>query len=365
MFRDLLLPAAAALEQPAIPQHDASTTTEYLESGCYDHLDDPSFFRAMTHDLQPDTQTTAFLNQQLGLGAPAMAMAMQGWTDQNGYYWGQGPVHWQASASAAAAAEAPAVHAAPYLAADLPDAPPPADPPNPPAGRRPRGRPRGSTAAKSRSRAKPKLATMAAEATPEPCHEQPMSTEQPAGAASTALADAGEEEEAVGGTSGAQGAQQQEEEEEEEDEAVEYADTNLPGVRFQPTDEEIIGYLRRKYHGRRMPADIVRDFNVFQDHPSTVKENFGDSIDGAWYVFSPRDRRYSRGKRPARSVYKGDHKIGYWKSNTGEESIIVRGKVIGSVNNLTFALGQQPHGEPTPWKIREYRIPDFQRKILL
>jgi hypothetical protein len=57
-------------------------------------------------------------------------------------------------------------------------------------------------------------------------------------------------------------------------EVVEYADTSLPGVRFKPTDEEMIDYLRWKYLGRSMPVDFIKEFNVFEYHPSTIECNF-------------------------------------------------------------------------------------------
>ncbi|PNT74665.1 hypothetical protein BRADI_1g20063v3 [Brachypodium distachyon] len=234
-------------------------------------------------------------------------------------------------------------------------------------GRR-RGRPRGSTkpmlANKAAAKPKPKHAKSArqipAAPTPEPDQEQPT-TEQPVASATTPTV-AGEEEEeaeeAVGTSS--EGAEQEKGEDEEE---VEYAATDLPGVRFHPTDTELIGYLRRKYGGRRMPADIVKDFNVFQHHPSTVQEICGDSIDGSWYVFTPRNRKYEDGSRPDRSVIcEGNNKIGYWKSNVKETDITVGGKVIGKTNALTFALGNQPKGELTRWRMKEYRIPDNRRK---
>jgi hypothetical protein len=50
-----------------------------------------------------------------------------------------------------------------------------------------------------------------------------------------------------------------------------YADTAVPGVRFCPNNEEVIGFLRLKYLGRKMPVDFFHDFNVYQAHPETVQ----------------------------------------------------------------------------------------------
>ena len=85
-------------------------------------------------------------------------------------------------------------------------------------------------------------------------------------------------------------------------------------------------------------------------------EELGDSINGSWYVFSPRQRKYPNGSRPTRSV----GNVGYWKSNGLEASVVVNSIEIGKVNSLTFMLGHQPKGDKTTWKLTEYRIQEYQ-----
>ncbi|KAL6894323.1 hypothetical protein ACP4OV_008421 [Aristida adscensionis] len=136
-----------------------------------------------------------------------------------------------------------------------------------------------------------------------------------------------------------------------------YMDPRIPGVRFRPTDQEIIVFLRMKYLGRRIPVDFIKSFNVYQAHPETVQDTCGGSVDGCWYVFSSRNRRYPNGVRPARTV--GD--VGFWKSNTKEAEVRGgRGEVMGKVTALTFELGHQPDGMQTAWKMKEYCIPEKQ-----
>lgn len=82
-------------------------------------------------------------------------------------------------------------------------------------------------------------------------------------------------------------------------------------------------------------------------------------MDGAWYVFSPRSRYKERGVRPARGIK--TTAVGYWKSNSAEADVVDDdGEVIGRVNSLTLALGHQPRGKATHWRMKEYRIPQFQ-----
>ncbi|KAM3261544.1 hypothetical protein ACQJBY_052302 [Aegilops geniculata] len=216
----------------------------------------------------------------------------------------------------------------------LPDAPPPpAVETTKPAGGRRRGRPRGSTA---KSKPKSKVANTTAAA---------GRRQQEAATASAIIA----RQETVGAGSA---------EVEEEQKVVEYADTNIPGVRFKPTDAEIIWYLERKYHGHPLPVNFIQEFDVFEDHPDTVQEKYGESQEGVWYVFSSRDRKYKNGTRPVRSV----GTVGFWKSSGKEEDVLDKNNVkIGRVNALTFKLGHQPKGTSTPWRLKEYRMEKYQK----
>ncbi|KAE8788831.1 hypothetical protein D1007_37106 [Hordeum vulgare] len=222
----------------------------------------------------------------------------------------------------------------------LPEAPPPpAAEPAKPAGPRRRGRPRGSTA---KSKSKSKVANTAAAA---------GRRQQEAATASAIIVR--QDTETVGAGSA-------EEEKEEEQEVVEYADTNIPGVRFVPTDVEIIWYLRRKYRGQKMPVDFIQEFDVFEDHPDKIQEKYGKGQEGVWYVFSSRNRRYKNGTRPGRSV----GKVGFWKSTSIEKDVKDENNnnaKIGRTNELTFMLGHQPKGTSTPWRIKEYRMEEYQK----
>ncbi|KAF8748267.1 hypothetical protein HU200_013012 [Digitaria exilis] len=141
-----------------------------------------------------------------------------------------------------------------------------------------------------------------------------------------------------------------------------YADTSAEGVRFQPTDEELIFYLRLKHAGMEMPVDFFKEFDVYGAYPEKSRDVCG-VVNGFWYAFSPRDRKYKNGARPARSVVDSDgRQLGYWKSNTKLAPVRRRadGVQIGTVESLTFHLGRQPHGAQTPWKMKEYAIPENQ-----
>ncbi|CAN6308776.1 unnamed protein product [Urochloa humidicola] len=144
-----------------------------------------------------------------------------------------------------------------------------------------------------------------------------------------------------------------------------YADTSVSGVRFQPTDQELIFYLRLKHAGREMPVEFFKEFDVYQATPATSRAVCGE-VDGFWYAFSPRLRKYKNGERPARGVVEaaGGGQVGYWKSNTKVAHVHAGANkddaLIGNVTSLTFHLGRQPKGTQTPWKMKEYAIPENQ-----
>lgn len=50
-----------------------------------------------------------------------------------------------------------------------------------------------------------------------------------------------------------------------------YADTSAVGARFHPTGWELIFYLQRKYARQQLPVDFIKEFDVYQAHPETIK----------------------------------------------------------------------------------------------
>ncbi|XP_044402309.1 proline-rich receptor-like protein kinase PERK14 [Triticum aestivum] len=179
---------------PALGNNDAMNASLFGDYFNASSPPPPSSATPLAPSVQPAMQVPHYIQQ-------LPAMATMGETQY--YYPGAAPEH-----------------------AVLPEAPPPpAVQSAKPAGGRRRGRPRGSTA---KSKSKSKVANTAAAA---------GRRQQEAATASAIIA----RQETVGAGSA--------EVEEEEQKLVEYADTNIPGVRFKPTDAEIIWYLERKYHG--------------------------------------------------------------------------------------------------------------------
>ncbi|KAK6924674.1 NAC domain [Dillenia turbinata] len=98
-------------------------------------------------------------------------------------------------------------------------------------------------------------------------------------------------------------------------------DLNFPlGIRFCPTNEELISYLWMKINGEPLPPNKIIEANV--------------------YEFSPQ-------------ILIGD---GYWKASGSVRSIMERGREIGLKQSLVFYVGKSPSGIKTNWIMHEFRV---------
>ncbi|XBI19836.1 hypothetical protein VPH35_061265 [Triticum aestivum] len=153
-------------------------------------------------------------------------------------------------------------------------------------------------------------------------------------------------------------------------EAPLYPYLHVPGVRFVPTDQELIlFYLRSKLRGDPPPTSLVRDDDVYAEHPQILTTRLGPSVEDYWYVFTQRSRKYAKGGRPSRST--GD--TGRWKS-VGKNTPVTYGKekaTIGFRNSLAYEVFVYDDGgdskkkriEKTEWKMMEFVDVDSNRPV--
>ncbi|KAL5204480.1 hypothetical protein ABZP36_009351 [Zizania latifolia] len=111
---------------------------------------------------------------------------------------------------------------------------------------------------------------------------------------------------------------------------------HVPGVRFIPSDLELlVHYLEPKLRGddELLPTDKVRVCDVYSGHPKELTSSLGDGIEGYWYMFSPRNRKYRNGTRPSRNT----GGVGLWKAMSNNDEILDgNNQVIGYKRPLTY-----------------------------
>ncbi|KAJ3671369.1 hypothetical protein LUZ60_007448 [Juncus effusus] len=134
--------------------------------------------------------------------------------------------------------------------------------------------------------------------------------------------------------------------------------TNLPGYRFYPTEEELLGfYLQNKLENTH-PQDIERFIpvlDVYNHHPSDLPSLAGEANktdSEQWFFFCARQEKEAQGGKQKRTTFSG-----YWKA-TGSPSYVFssRNKIIGVKRTMVFYQGRAPNGAKTNWKMNEYKL---------
>ncbi|XP_062104756.1 putative NAC domain-containing protein 94 [Humulus lupulus] len=143
---------------------------------------------------------------------------------------------------------------------------------------------------------------------------------------------------------------------EEKTEMDKVDDVMLPGFRFHPTDEELVGfYLNRKVQQRPLPIELIKQVDIYKYDPWDLP-NLASTGEKEWYFYCPRDRKYRNSARPNRVTG-----AGFWKA-TGTDRPIYSSdgtKCIGLKKSLVFYRGRAAKGMKTDWMMHEFRLPSL------
>lgn len=56
-------------------------------------------------------------------------------------------------------------------------------------------------------------------------------------------------------------------------------DVMLPGFRFHPTDEELVGfYLKKKIQQRPLPIELIKQVDIYKYEPWDLPSEFSSSV---------------------------------------------------------------------------------------
>ncbi|URE19819.1 No apical meristem (NAM) protein [Musa troglodytarum] len=131
-------------------------------------------------------------------------------------------------------------------------------------------------------------------------------------------------------------------------------DVLLPGFRFRPTDEELVGfYLRRKVDKKRLSMEIIKEIDIYKYDPWDLpKASTGGDEE---YFFCLRGRKYRNSIRPNRVTGSG-----FWKATGIDRPIYSAGNsgdCIGLKKSLVYYRGSAGKGTKTEWMMHEFRLP--------
>ncbi|KAM1429853.1 hypothetical protein ACFX2I_045997 [Malus domestica] len=128
----------------------------------------------------------------------------------------------------------------------------------------------------------------------------------------------------------------------------------LPGFRFHPTDEELVGfYLKRKVEKRAIRMELIKQIDIYKYDPWDLPtSSVGDN---ECYFFCRRGRKYRNSIRPNRVTDSG-----FWKA-TGIDKPIYSVKdpleCTGLKKSLVYYRGSAGKGTKTDWMMNEFRLP--------
>ncbi|KZV41188.1 hypothetical protein F511_44275 [Dorcoceras hygrometricum] len=123
------------------------------------------------------------------------------------------------------------------------------------------------------------------------------------------------------------------------------------GMRFAPTEEQLICYLRKKIKNEPFEDVCICSVNFYKYNPWELTDMYPTLAKDEWYFFTSRKLKYPNGSRPNRAA--GD---GYWKATVADQKIQERQEVIGFKKTLVFYHGKAPNGKKTNWIMHEYTL---------
>ncbi|GMI67398.1 hypothetical protein HRI_000409100 [Hibiscus trionum] len=138
-------------------------------------------------------------------------------------------------------------------------------------------------------------------------------------------------------------------------------DVMLPGFRFHPTDEELVGfYLKKKIQQKSLPIELIKQLDIYKYEPWDLPK-LAASGEKEWYFYCPRDRKYRNSARPNRVT-----RAGFWKATGTDRPIHTSDgtQCIGLKKSLVFYRGRAAKGTKTDWMMHEFRLPSLSDKTL-
>ncbi|GMN20657.1 hypothetical protein TIFTF001_043139 [Ficus carica] len=129
------------------------------------------------------------------------------------------------------------------------------------------------------------------------------------------------------------------------------------GYRFLPSDEELItDYLVKKVLDQNLPADIVKEVDLYKYSPQELDQLYGARREKEMYFFTRTKPKYANGSRPNREAPGGT-----WRASTSKIPITGgNGRKIGDKMMLVYHKTEKK--QKTDWLMHEYTISSNSKK---
>lgn len=125
-----------------------------------------------------------------------------------------------------------------------------------------------------------------------------------------------------------------------------------PGLRFRPTDQELLlYYLKRKVVGKSYGDEYISELGVYRYNPcdlpllSPLKKS-----NAIWYFITPTNINHLIAQRSMRAANGG-----FWKVSGKDKFVKIGSRIIGYVKTLKFHITKQGN---TNWMMYEYTLDD-------
>ncbi|PPS11222.1 hypothetical protein GOBAR_AA09417 [Gossypium barbadense] len=146
------------------------------------------------------------------------------------------------------------------------------------------------------------------------------------------------------------------------DNKADHEDIQLPGFRFHPTDEELVGfYLKRKVEKKPLRFELIKQIDIYKFDPwdlPTEASMVGGGGESESYFFCKRGRKYRNSVRPNRVTGSG-----FWKATGIDKPVYAQTgdhqglACIGLKKTLVYYRGAAGKGTKTDWMMHEFRLP--------
>ncbi|KAE8672404.1 putative NAC domain-containing protein 94 [Hibiscus syriacus] len=120
-------------------------------------------------------------------------------------------------------------------------------------------------------------------------------------------------------------------------------DAMLPGFRFHPTDEELVGfYLKKKIQQKPLPIELIKQSWLHQGRKGGISTVRGTENTGIVQGLTVTGAGFWKATGTDRPIYSSDGT-----------------RCIGLKKSLVFYRGRAAKGMKTDWMMHEFRLPSI------